>query len=111
MSIITGGNTSTPYITSETWYYNHEAKTFTSGPKLMEARSSHGSATIVDKTTKEKIPVVTGGYVDNKLFQVTDSTELLIDGQWQTGTYILLNAKIKTLCVCYSCFKQQNFCL
>lgn len=87
MSIITGGSTSIPDITSETWYYNHETKTFTSGPKLMEARSSHGSATIMDKTTKEKIPVVTGGHLDNKLFQVTDSTELLIKGQWQTGTY------------------------
>ena len=81
-SIITGGNTSIPDITSETWYYNHETQTFTSGPKLMVARSSHGSATIVDKTTKEKIPVVTGGYVDNKLFQVTDLTELLIKGKW-----------------------------
>ena len=54
MSIITGGNTSIPDITSETWYYNHETKTFTSGPKLMKARRSHGSATIIDKTTKEK---------------------------------------------------------
>ena len=85
MSIITGG--STPVITSATWYYNHETKTFTSGPKLLEARSRHGSATIIDKTTKEKIPVVTGGHLDNKLFQVTDSTELLIKGQWQKGTY------------------------
>jgi hypothetical protein len=87
MSIITGGNTSIPDITSETWYYNHETKTFTSGPKLMKARRSHGSATIIDKTTKEKIPVVTGGHFGNKLFQVTDLTELLIKGQWQRGTY------------------------
>ena len=86
MSIITGGNTSIPDITSETWYYNHETKTFTSGPTLMVARSSHGSATLIDKMTKEKIPVVTGGHLDNKL-QVTGSTELLIKGQWQPGTY------------------------
>ena len=86
-SIITGGNTSIPDITSETWYYNHETKTFTSGPKLMIARSNHGSATIIDKTTKERIPVVTGGYLDNELFQVTGSTELLIKGQWLAGTY------------------------
>ena len=87
MSIITGGNTSIPDITSETWYYNHETKTFTSGPKLLEARSRHGSATIIDKTTKEKIPVVTGGHLDNKVLKVTNSTELLIKGRWQTGTY------------------------
>ena len=84
MSIITGGNTSIPDITSETWYYNHETKTFTAGPMLMEARSSHGSATIMDKTTKEKIPVVTGG--QSILFQHMDSTELLIKERWQTGT-------------------------
>ena len=85
MSIITGGTTSISDMTSETWYYNHETKIFTSGPELMEARSSHGSATIIDKTTKEKIPVVTGGHLENKL--VTDSTELLIKGRWQKGTY------------------------
>ena len=34
----------------------------------------------VDKVTKAKIPMVTGGT------GASDSTELLINGQWQSGT-------------------------
>ena len=34
----------------------------------------------VDKVTKAKIPIVTGGH------GASDSTELLINGQWQSGT-------------------------
>ena len=88
VSIITGGTIKTasvelPDITSQTWYYNHETKTFTSGPTLITARTIHGSATIIDKMTKEKIPVVTGGYLAGIYM---DSTELLIKEQWQTGT-------------------------
>ena len=66
---------------AKTWYYNHETKVFTSGPNLLEGRSNHGSATVVDKVTKAKIAVVTAG--ENHDF--LDSTELLINGQWQTG--------------------------
>ena len=36
----------------------------------------------VDKVTKAKIPMVTGGYNGGTL----DSTELLINGIWQSGT-------------------------
>ena len=65
-----------------TWYINHETNVFSSGPSLLEGRRSHGSATIVDKVTKEKIPMVTGG---SNGFR-SDSTELLINGMWQPGT-------------------------
>jgi hypothetical protein len=75
MSILTGGITNVSHSSSKTWYYNHETEAFTSGPNLLEGRSYHGSAFYVDKVTKAKIPIVTG-----------DSTELLIDGQWQPGT-------------------------
>ena len=51
-----------------------------SGPSLLQAAEiAHGSATVVDKVTKAKIPMVTGGYNGGTL----DSTELLINGQWQ----------------------------
>ena len=63
-------------------YYNHDTETFTSGPDLLEGRYSHGSALNVDKVTKSKIVVVTGGYNGNN----KDSTEMLINGQWQTGS-------------------------
>ena len=86
VSIITGGtnnNDELPDITSKTWYYNHETESFTPGPNLLQRRRYHGSATIVDKVSKAKIPIVTGG---SSVHDYLKSTELLIDGQWQTGT-------------------------
>ena len=74
-------NFATDDYSSQTWFYNHENGTFLSGPTLLEGRELHASATIVDKVTKAKIPVVIGGYNGNTM----DSTEFLIDGQWQTG--------------------------
>ena len=69
---------------AKTWYYNHDTEAFTSGPDLLEGRRRHGSATNVDKVTKAKIAVITGG--DNIKFGKMNSTELLINGQWETGT-------------------------
>ena len=91
VSLITGGSNNSGElkdITSKTWYYNHETKTFTSGPTLIKARTGHGSATIIDKMTKEKIPVVTGGFSITD--QNMDLTELLIKEQWQIGKYVLI---------------------
>ena len=82
VSILSGGRTNANQYSSQTWFYNHETETFSSGPTLLEGRRLHASATIVDKVTKAKIPVVTGG-LDGSNF--LDSTEFLIDGQWQTG--------------------------
>jgi len=82
VSILSGGWTDTDSTSGKTWYYNHDTETFTSGPDLLQGRRySHGSAINVDKVTKSKIVVVTGGYNGNNM----DSTELLINGQWQTG--------------------------
>ena len=77
VSLLSGGSAPT-----KTWYYNHATETFTSGPDLLEGRNDHGSAINVDKVTKGKIAVVTGGYNGKRM----DSTEMLINGQWQTGT-------------------------
>ena len=83
VSIFSGGWYPIAYTySSRTWYYNHDTEAFTSGPDLLVGRSNHGSATSVDKVTKVKIAVVTGGYKNGNL----DSTELLINGQWETGT-------------------------
>jgi N-acetylneuraminic acid mutarotase len=78
VSLLSGGNGNS----AKTWYYNHDTETFTSGPDLLEGRNNHGSALNVDKVTKAKIVVVTGGYNGNYM----DSTKMLINGQWQTGT-------------------------
>ena len=72
---------------SLTWYYNHETEKFTSGPHLLEGRTEHASATIVDKGEgKENIPIVAGGHgYGANGDQWLESTEMLIDGQWQPG--------------------------
>ena len=81
VSLLSGGYKG-GYDTVQTWYYNHDTEAFTYGPDLLEGRRLHGSAIIVDKVTNAKIAVVTGGYASGNL----DSTEMLINGQWQTGT-------------------------
>ena len=82
VSILSGGVTSATNYSPLTWYFNHETNIFSDGPSLLEGRNDHGSATCVDKVTKAKIPIVTGGYNGVDL----DSTELLINGEWQSGT-------------------------
>ena len=81
MSILTGGQTSVHYFSPLTWYFNHETETFSSGPSLLVGRHGHGSATVVDKVTSAKIPIIAGGGNGVAL----NSTELLINGQWQSG--------------------------
>jgi hypothetical protein len=79
VSLLSGGYINSA-ISAKTWYYNHDTEAFTSGPDLLQGRRYHGSAINVDKVAK--IAVVTGGYSSGSL----DSTEMLINGQWQTGT-------------------------
>ena len=82
ISLLSGGTTNSNDYTAQTWHYNHDTETFTSGPDLLEGRNRAGSAMNVDKVTKAKIAVVTGGWGGYYM----DSTELLINGQWQIGT-------------------------
>ena len=82
VSILSGGSTITFSYSPVTWYFNHETNVFSSGPSLLEGRLDHGSATCVDKVTKARIPIVAGG---ENVYGL-DSTELLINGQWQSGT-------------------------
>ena len=84
VSILSGGWTSATSYSSVTWYFNHETEAFSPGPSLLEGRYGHGSATIVDKVTTAKIPIVTGGIGNG--WAALDSTELLINEQWQSGT-------------------------
>jgi len=83
VSILSGGMISATYASPLTWYFNHETGAFSTGPNLMEGRNRHGSATCVDKVTEEKIPIVTAGEGNN--YVDLDSTELLINEQWQPG--------------------------
>jgi hypothetical protein len=84
VSILSGGQTMAHDYSPLTWYFNHETIAFSLGPSLLRGRYEHGSATCVDKVTKAKIPIVTGGTGSGSLY--LDSTELLINEQWQPGT-------------------------
>ena len=85
VSILSGGMPNANFAwTAQTWYYNHDTEAFTSGPDLLKGRNGHGSAINVDKVTKAKIVVITGGYRGSWTY--LDSTEMLINGIWQTGT-------------------------
>ena len=79
-SILSGGITDTNNESPLTWYYNHATQKFQVGPSLMGGRRHHSSGTLVDQETNENIVAVVGGSVD-------DSTELLLDGEWQQGKY------------------------
>ena len=86
VSIISGGNSNAKPLTDETWYFNHETQTFSPGPSLLEGRDQHASATVIDRVTKAKIPIVAGGIIRGRRWsELTDSTELLINGKWQSG--------------------------
>ena len=91
VSILSGGFVDGYSYSPLTWFFNHETNVFSSGPSLLEGRRYHGSATYMDKVTKEKIPMVTGGLGSGK----SDSTELLINGIWQPGTIPLKKQKQK----------------
>ena len=83
VSFLSGGLANGNVASAKTWYYNHDTEAFTFGPDLLEGRREHGSAINVDKVTKSKIVVITGGINNGNYL---DSTEMLINGQWETGT-------------------------
>ena len=82
LSLLSGGSTNAATYSPLTWFFDHETNVFSSGPSLLQGRRRHGSATLVDKVTKEKIPMVAGGLFNGYM----QSTELLINGMWQSGT-------------------------
>ena len=104
--IISGGRTTVwPYTydySRLTWYFNHVTQEFQEGPSLMEGRRMHASGTIVDHETNENIVVVAGGYGGISL----DSTELLINGEWQQGKN---HANNKNAFICFFCVDVHFF--
>ena len=55
---------------------------------MMVCRGAHASGAIMDHETNERIVVVAGGYYGGTSGTGTlDSTELLINGEWQQGMY------------------------
>ena len=54
---------------------------------MLEGRNSHSSGTITDQITKEKFVIVVGGYNGSSHLGLSysDSTEILLNGEWSTG--------------------------
>ena len=96
VSLLSGGDTNANAYSAQTWYYNHDTEAFTSGPNLLQGRKYHGSAVNVDKVTKTRVVVVTGGHNGTNYI---DSTEMLINGQWEIGT---IQCRKKNVLICFS---------
>ena len=96
LSMLIGGetyNSEGGTIIDLTYYFDHHNQVWFDGPRLNHARYVHGSGIVTDLITQEKLVVVTGGtYYDDEVFEVLDSTEILIDGKWVLG-----NTKAHTL--------------
>jgi len=80
-SFISGGFTDGNSYSKKTWYYDHATMNFHPGPDLREGRYGHASSVIT--YGKMEIIVITGGKGDG--YETLDSTELLIDEEWQQG--------------------------
>ena len=107
VSILSGGDTSVISYSPLTWYFNHETRAFSSGPSLINGRRGHGSATNVDRVTKAKTAIITGGYKGLGVY--LNSTEMLIDGHWQPGTIQCKEATCFNLLQCYL-FNMKGHC-
>ena len=81
-SIFIGGGT-TGYVTLPTvYYFEHEGKKWNQGPDLMQARRGHASGIVTDEASYDEFVIVTGGGYNGIML---DSTEILIDNQWNLG--------------------------
>ena len=75
----------TGFYSNQTFVYNHDNNTWSSGPSLNEARYDHAVGIVTDEATQEKFVVVTGG---TNLYTL-NSTEILINGTFSIGKMYL----------------------
>ena len=84
LSMLIGGTSDGQNAIDLTYYYDHYNQVWSDGPKLNIGRGfGHGSGTVTDLITKEKLVVVTCGSTDDEY--ILQSTEILIDGIWVRG--------------------------
>ena len=92
-SMLIGGTSDGQNAIDLTYYFDHYNQVWSDGPKLNIGRGfGHGSGTVTDLITKEKLVVVTCGSTDDEY--ILQSTEILIDGLWAQGNK---NSKIFVL--------------
>ena len=83
LSMLIGGRTTGNAATQTTHYFDHQSHNWIQGPDLMQARWQHAAGIVTDQVTNEKLVIVTGGF--NNPGITLDSTEMLINNQWNQG--------------------------
>ena len=83
LSMLIGGSTTENVATKTTHYFDHQSHNWIQGPDLMQARWQHAAGIVTDQVTNEKLVIVTGGF--NNPGITLDSTEMLINNQWNQG--------------------------
>ena len=80
LAMLIGGRTSGNAPTPTTHYFDDH--NWIQGPDLLQARRRHAAGIVTDEMTTEKLTIVTGGNCNGILL---DSTEILINNQWNQG--------------------------
>ena len=83
LSMLIGGSITENVATKTTHYFDHQSHNWIQGPDLMQARWQHAAGIVTDQVTNEKLVIVTGGF--NNPGITLDSTEMLINNQWNQG--------------------------
>ena len=73
---------------ASTFFYDHIEGEWTNGPSLMEVRFDHAAGLVTDEVTDEHYVAVTGGTSGGGA-SVSDSTEMLQDGEWVQGKILI----------------------
>ena len=83
LSLLIGGRNIEVGPTQTTHYFDHQAHNWIQGPDLMQSRNFHAAGVVTDEVTTEKFVIVTGGEDNSSI--ILDSTEMLINSQWNQG--------------------------
>ena len=87
VSMVIGGQPSDSSEASKlTYFFLHSNHTWREGPNLEQGRMYHAASVVTDPETKEELVIVTGGSTTSSSNDFLDTTEILIDGTWTSGT-------------------------
>ena len=89
--LIVGGKSIEILILDQTFECDHEGECM-QGPSLKNARYSHSVGTVIDEVTQEKLVIAAGGRGSN--LALLQSTEVLLNNEWISGTYMYIISRI-----------------
>ena len=85
--LIIGGRSSEILCSDQTFECDHDGEC-TQGPSLKTARHSHSVGIVIDEVNQEKLVIAAGGYGSN--CALLQSTEILANNEWISGTYLYI---------------------